>query len=85
MMNGEVYLKKKYDFYRVQVDDIAIIESERIYCVTKLIDGTSYHNRISLQKYSDYLNAPHFIKPHRSYIININHIKKSILVKTSLS
>ena len=76
MMKGEVYLKKKNDFYRVLIEDIAVIESERIYCITKLADGTSFHNRISLQKYNDYLNAPNFIKPHRSYIININHIQK---------
>ena len=76
MKKGEVYLKYKNDFYRVLIDDIAIIESERIYCLTKVADGTSFHNRISLQKYSDYLDAPNFIKPHRSYIININHIQK---------
>ncbi len=76
MNKGEVYLKKKGDFYRVQIEDIAVIESERIYCLTKLIDGSSYHNRISLEKYSDFLDVPNFIKPHRSYIININHIQK---------
>jgi len=87
---GDLYLKKKNDFYRIDTDEIILIESDRVYSTTTLIDEKVYHNRISLQEYSDYLNSSNFIKPHRSFIINTNHIKKinlseNIIIMTNSS
>lgn len=82
--NGDLYLKSKNDFYRIEIGDIIIIESDRVYCKTILINANRYHNRISLQEYSKHLNTPNFIKPHRSYIININHIKKVNIAENTI-
>lgn len=73
---GALYLKRKNHFYRIEMSDIILIESERVYCNTVLSDGTKFNNRISLQEYSEYLNSSNFIRPHRSFIINGDHIKK---------
>ena len=73
---GDIYLKRKNEFYKINYNEIVIIQSDRVYCKTILVDGNAFHNRITLIEYAVYLNSPNFIKPHRSYIVNTDHIKK---------
>lgn len=73
---GALYLKKKNDFYRVDINDILYIESSRVYCKTVTIHDEEFLNRISLNDYYFLLKNPNFIKPHRSYLINSKHIEK---------
>ncbi len=53
-----------------------LIESNNVYCRTLTISGEEYLNRMSLADYTNILKSEAFIRPHRSYIVNVNHITK---------
>jgi len=71
-----LYLKKHEDFYAIITEDIMLIESNNVYCRTLTISGEEYLNRMSLSDYTNILKSEAFIRPHRSYIVNVNHITK---------
>ena len=71
-----LYLKKKDDFYAIKQGDIVYIESNHVYCKTVTKSNGEYLNRISLNEYNSLLNDSRFIRPHRSYLANVNHITK---------
>lgn len=76
LKEGALYLKRKNDFHRVEINDILYIESSRVYCKTITKKNDEFLNRISLNEYSLLLNCPNFIKPHRSFLVNSNRITK---------
>ena len=71
-----LYLKKKDDFYAIKQGDIVYIESNHVYCKTVTKSNGEYLNIISLNEYNSLLNDSRFIRPHRSYLANVNHITK---------
>jgi len=73
---GALYLKRKNDFHRVEINDILYIESSRVYCKTITAQNEEFLNRISLNEYSLLLKSPNFIKPHRSFLVNSKRISK---------
>jgi len=76
LREGALYLKKKNNFHRIEINDILYIESSRVYCKTMTANNEEYLNRIGLNEYSQLLNSSIFIKPHRSYLVNSNKISK---------
>ena len=69
-----LYLRKNEIFYPIRIEDIKYIESSNVYCRTVTNSDAEFMNRISLNKYISILNNADFIRPNRSYIININFI-----------
>ena len=69
-----IFLKKKDNFVRIQIDEILLVEANRVYCKTITIDGLEFLNRISLNDYASLLSNFDFIKPHRSYLVNCKRV-----------
>ena len=71
-----LYLKKNENFFAIKQEDILLIESNSVYCRTITVSNENYLNRMSLNEYANILSSENFIRPHRSYIINVNHITR---------
>lgn len=73
---GDLFLKKKDDFYRVPLYDIMFIKSSHVYCKTVTKSQGEFTNRISLNNFIAILKNHQFIKPHRSYLVNLKLIDR---------
>lgn len=69
-----VLIKDGSDTVKVLCNDILWVKSENIYVEVKSMDKT-YLVRNSLEKFLEELDDAIFFRAHRSYIININHVK----------
>ena len=74
--NGNIYLKKKEDFIKIESKEIQYVESNDVYCKTVTVDDTEFLNRISLTEYIDLLGDDKFVRPHRSFLVNSANITK---------
>lgn len=59
----------------ISVSDIVYIESQKRYQYIHLIDGNSIEAILTLNKFYDELKDKNFAFCHKSYLINISHIK----------
>jgi len=73
---GHLFLKRKEEFYSIEKSDIIYIESSHVYCKTITKSSGEFLNRLTLNEYAALLNDKTFIKPHRSYLINMKNITK---------
>lgn len=71
-----IFLKKKKDFDRIDVNDILYVESSRVYCKTFTSAGAEYMNRMTLNEYADLIKEFNFLRPHRSYLVNADKVTK---------
>jgi two-component system LytT family response regulator len=63
----------------IEVADIAMFEAERVYTHVFLKNGSKILVSKPMRTFEDILsNRPTFFRPHRSYLVNINFIKKYI-------
>lgn len=60
----------------VYVDDIIRLQSDGNYTILYLNDGKKIVAARSIGDFENLLDPLHFLRVHRSHIININHIKK---------
>lgn len=61
----------------VEVADIVVLEADGAYTKVVQHDGTSILVSKKLKVFEDLLlHRPNFARPHRSYIVNLNHIRK---------
>ncbi|HAA00775.1 MAG TPA: response regulator [Flavobacteriales bacterium] len=61
----------------VEVADLVLVEADGAYSYVHLRDGSKILVSKKLKFFEDILNGRmHFFRPHRSYLININYIKK---------
>ncbi|MCX7553135.1 LytTR family DNA-binding domain-containing protein [Marinicella sp. S1101] len=69
-----IRFKNKSGWHRLLLTDICTIESggNYVYFNTK---GQVYANRATMKQMSEMLNGDTFMRIHRSFIVNINHIK----------
>jgi len=68
------YFKKKDTFHKVAISEIAFVRSDDNYCEVYTIDKKSFTSRITLSKMENMLPKGKFIKTHRQYIVQVNHI-----------
>ncbi len=61
----------------VEINNIILFEADRAYSNVYMADGSKITVSKPMRIFEDILNDINFIfRPHRSYLININHIKK---------
>lgn len=69
-----IFLKKGEDFHKVRIEDILFIKSEGNYCTLYLEGKTKFINRVSLSSIESLFKAKEFLRPHRSYLVNVHKI-----------
>lgn len=63
----------------VDLCDILFFEADRTYTYVILKNGTKILVSKTMRVFEEILNnRPYFFRPHRSYLININHIRKYV-------
>lgn len=67
----------------ILLDSITLICAARDYSTIETIDGKRNIIMRSMAEWEDRLPREHFVRIHRSYIVNINHIEKIIRNSTS--
>ena len=68
------YFKKKETFYKVFIKDIAFIKSDDNYCETHTLEGEVFTSRITISKLEEMLPQDAFLRTHRQYIVQLDHI-----------
>ncbi|MCH4156358.1 MAG: LytTR family DNA-binding domain-containing protein [Muribaculaceae bacterium] len=73
--DGSLFLKCDYRIVRINVDDIKYIESMGEY-VRFFVEGNQHPitSLVSMKKIEEILPASHFLRIHRSYIVNMQKI-----------
>ena len=71
----EIFIKKKSAFIRLKYDDILYVEALENYVIVTTFDE-KYTIHLTMKAIFDKLPESKFKRIHRSYIININRIKK---------
>ncbi len=71
--NDAIFIKQNYKFIKVNVHDIYYFEAQNnhTYIATK---DKSFVVRYPLNLVIDKLDQPHFVRVHRSYAINMDHL-----------
>ena len=70
-----LFIKQKDGYVKVNFIDILFIKSDGVYMDVLTTNQTTYTDRSSVNNYLNKLNQD-FIQIHRSYIVNIKHVKK---------
>lgn len=73
--NNILFVKDGYNYIRILLADIVYIESQSEYLKLYLKDGTSHMALMSLKNMILLLPPENFLRIHRSYIVNMTHIK----------
>jgi len=69
-----LFLKKGDAFHKVQVADILFVKSEGNYCTLFLEGDNKFINRVSISSIESLFQTKEFIRPHRSYLVNVHKI-----------
>jgi two-component system, response regulator PdtaR len=72
-IDNHVFIKQGYQFVKVALNDILILEADDIY-TTFITTEKKYAFRMSLTNVLEKLNFPRMARIHRSFAINTNHI-----------
>jgi two-component system, response regulator PdtaR len=72
-IDNHVFIKQSYQFVKVALNDILILEADDIY-TTFITTEKKYVFRMSLTNVLEKLNFPKMVRVHRSYAVNTNHI-----------
>lgn len=72
-LNDYIFIKQNYRFVKVLLNDVMYAEADNNY-VHLVTAEKKYTVRMSLQQLEDKINYSHFIRIHRSYIVNMNAI-----------
>ena len=62
----------------VKIQDIIYLKAEKAYTHIYLADGNKLFISKNLRTLEKLLAHPHFFRPHRSYLINLNHVHQYI-------
>ncbi len=73
--NNKLFIKDGYSTHVININDIVYIESEGNY-ITIFTSGKKYLSRQNMESILLDLDSSDFLKIHRSYIINLNKVKK---------
>ncbi len=70
----EMFIRSEGKFIKIKYDEILYIETMDDYLVFNIEDGSKHIIHSSLKKMDEKLSDLHFLKVHRSYIINLKKI-----------
>jgi DNA-binding LytR/AlgR family response regulator len=73
MEAGFVHIKNGDSVHKISIDDILYVESDHVH-VKIYTDQNSYVHRSSLQQFLTDLNSADFVRTHRSYLVNLQHV-----------
>jgi len=71
--NNSIFIKQNYKFIKIGLDDIFYLEADSNYTYI-YTQEKKYAIRHSLQNVMDRLMLSNFVRTHRSYAVNINHL-----------
>lgn len=75
ILSDSVFVRHNNSMVKVDINDILYIEAERNYC--RIYSKTKEHLLVmTLKDMDEKLPSKHFLRVHRSYIINISKIKE---------
>lgn len=74
IINDALFIKQGNYFHKVKVADIFYLESDNIYVNVHTPKGKMLV-RSTLQDYMDLIGSSQFVRVHRSFVVNINHIE----------
>lgn len=69
-----LFVKTDYRLVRINISEIQYIESQSEYLKLHLSSGPSLMVLMSIKRMTELLPSKHFIRIHRSYIVNMNHV-----------
>jgi len=73
ILSDRIFVRQREKMIKIIVADILYIEADRNYC--RIYTKTNeYLLCITLKSIEEKLNNLHFLRVHRSYIINLSHI-----------
>ncbi|MDA3890679.1 MAG: LytTR family DNA-binding domain-containing protein [Salinivirgaceae bacterium] len=72
----KIVLRTSDSMHIIDVSDILYCQSDNSYTTFYLADGTHILVSKPLKEYNDLLEGFNFIRPHQSYLVNLNSIKK---------
>lgn len=73
LINDQVFIKHNYQFIRISLDEILILEADNTY-TNILATGQKYALRLTLGNTQQRLGFNALVRVHRSYVVNINKI-----------
>ena len=72
----KIILKTQENIHLVKVRDINFCESDSSYTIVHLLDGKKIMVSNTLKEYDELLHNHGFFRVHKSYLINVSHIKR---------
>lgn len=74
-IEGDIlFVKVDYRIVRISISEISYIESQSEYLKIFMANGSSYMVLMSIKRMVEILPSQSFIRIHRSYIVNMNHV-----------
>jgi len=73
---GKIILRTTHALHVVDISEIMYCRSDNVYTEFYLISGEKIIVSKSLKEYVDLLNEYGFFRPHQSYLVNLNQVKK---------
>jgi DNA-binding LytR/AlgR family response regulator len=87
VLKDSIFVKKQHLYYRIYFDDIRFIKADNVYLEVNTKDK-KFLVRSPLKNYLEKLPRNKFYRPHKSYIVNVDHIdainSKDILINETL-
>ncbi len=74
--NNFFFVKDGYSFVKIKAENIAYIKSDKNYLDIYEVTDNKFSMRSSLKEFLDKLPEGNFVQTHRSYIVNLEHVKK---------
>lgn len=75
VLTDSLFVKSKDSMVKVVIQDLLYIEAERSYCRI-YAKGKEFLLSMPLKEMEDKLPPPHFLRVHRSFIVNLAHIEE---------
>ena len=69
-----LFIKSGQQHIRIQFQDIKYLESQKEYVAIHLVHGEPVKTLLRLKNIEEVLPKEHFMRIHRSFIVNLNHI-----------
>jgi two-component system, LytTR family, response regulator len=72
----KLILSKNDAYHFIDITDIVYCKSKNSCITFFMVNGNEITVSVSIRKVEELLMSRNFIRPHQSYLININHIKR---------
>lgn len=69
-----LFFKKRGTYHKVKINEISFIKSDDNYCQTTTLGGQTFTTRITISKMEQLLPSQKFMRTHRQFIVQTEHI-----------